>query len=83
VRTPDEDDWLKLKRLMRYIRKKIHMHLMIRAKIMNGIKWWVDASFATHDNCRVHTGATMSLEKGSVIGMSKKQKINMRISTES
>jgi hypothetical protein len=46
------------------------------------IKWWVDASFATQDNCRGHTGATMSLGKGSVIGMSKKQKINTHSSME-
>jgi hypothetical protein len=83
VREPDEDDWLKLKRLMRYIRGTIHMPLILRAESLNVIKWWVDASFATHDNCRGHTGATMSMGKGSVIGMSKKQKINTRSSTES
>jgi hypothetical protein len=36
----------------------------------------------THDDCLGHTGATMSLGKGSIIGMSKKQKINTRSSTE-
>jgi hypothetical protein len=78
VRTPDEDDWLKFKRLMRYIMSAIYMPLILRADSLNVIKWWVDASFATHDNCRGHTGATMSLGRGSVIGMSKKQKINTR-----
>jgi hypothetical protein len=82
VRDPGEDDWLKLKRLLRYIRGTIHMSLILRAESLNVIKWWLDASFATHDNCRCHTGATMSLGKGSVIGMSKKQKINTRSSTE-
>jgi hypothetical protein len=83
VREPDEDDWLKLKRLLRYIRGTIHMLLILRAESLNVIKWWVDASFATHENCRGHTGATMSLGKGSVIGLSKKQKINTHSSTES
>jgi hypothetical protein len=82
VRNPDEDDWLKLKRLPRYIRIIIHTPLILRAESLNMIKWWVDASFATHDNCRGHTGATMSLGKGPVIGMSKKQKINTKSSTE-
>jgi hypothetical protein len=59
------------------------MSLILRAESLNVIKWWVDASFATHDNCRGLTGATMSLGKGSVISMSKKQKINTRSSTES
>jgi hypothetical protein len=83
VRNPDEDDWSKLKRLLRYIRCTIHLPLILRADSLNVIKWWVDASFATHDNCRGHTGATMSLGRGSIIGMSKKQKINTRSSTES
>jgi hypothetical protein len=56
--------------------------LILRADRLNIIKWWFDASFATHDDCRGHTGATMSLVKGSIIRMSKKQKINTRSSTE-
>jgi hypothetical protein len=83
VREPDEDDWLKLKRLLRCIRGTIHMSLILGAESLNVIKWCVDASFATHDNCRSHTGAIMSLGKGSVIDTSKEQKINTRSSTES
>jgi hypothetical protein len=82
VRNPNEDDWLKLKWLLKYIRCTIHLPLILKAESLDVIKWWVDASFDTHDNCRGHTGATMSLGKGSVIGMSRKQKINNRSSTE-
>jgi hypothetical protein len=64
VREPDEDDWLKLKRLLRYIRGGIHMQFILREESLDAIKWWVDALFATHNNCRGHTGATMSLGKG-------------------
>jgi hypothetical protein len=42
----------------------------------------VDASFVTHDNFQGYTEATMSLGRGSVIGLSKKQKINTQSSTE-
>jgi hypothetical protein len=42
----------------------------------------VDASFTTHKDCRGHTGGTLSLGRGSIIGISKKQKINTRSSTE-
>jgi hypothetical protein len=83
VRELDKYEWLKLKRLLRYIRGTIHMLIILKAESLNVIKWWVDASFATHNNCRVHTGATMSLVKGSALGMSKKQKINTRRLTES
>jgi hypothetical protein len=35
-----------------------------------------------HGDCRGHTGAIMSLGRGSVIGMSKKQKLNTKSSTK-
>jgi hypothetical protein len=82
VRGPDEDDWQKLKRVLRYIKGTIYLPLILREDRLDIIKWWVDASNATNDDCRGHTGATMSLGKGSIIGMSKKQKINTRSSTE-
>jgi hypothetical protein len=50
VQSPDEDDWAKLKRLTRYIRSTIYMTLILRANSLSIIKWWVDASFAMHDN---------------------------------
>jgi hypothetical protein len=77
VRNPDEDNWLKLKRLLKYIRSTIHLPLILTAHSLNVIKWWVDASFTTHDNFRANIGVTMSLGKGSVIGMSKKQKTTL------
>ena len=46
------------------------------------VKWYVDASFAVHPDYRSHTGAVMTLGEGSVIAMSKKQKLNTRTSTE-
>ena len=46
------------------------------------IKWWVDASNAVHPNMRSHTGATMTLGKGSPYSISSKQKINTVSSTE-
>jgi hypothetical protein len=82
VRIPDEGDWGKLKRLLRYIRSTIYMPLILPVDSLNITKWWVDVSSAKHDNCRGHTGAMMSLGRISIIGMSKKQKINTRSSTE-
>ena len=43
---------------------------------------YVDASFAVHPDYRSHTGAVMTFGKGSPIGLSKKQKLNTRSSTE-
>jgi len=49
---------------------------------MTLMRWWVDASFATHPDYRSHTGAVLSLGKGGVISMSRKQRLNTKSSTE-
>ena len=58
------------------------MTLILIADNLNVVKWWVDASYASHDDMHGHTGVTMSLGRGSVISMSKKQKINAKSSTK-
>jgi N-acetylglucosamine kinase-like BadF-type ATPase len=81
VKSPDEDDWMKLKRLLKYTRGTIYMPLILKADSLNIVKRWVDASHATHGDCKGHTGATMSMGTGSITGILKKQKINTRSST--
>ena len=46
------------------------------------IKWYVDASYAVHPDYRSHTGAVMTMGRGAVQAMSRKQKLNTRSSTE-
>jgi len=83
VQAPDVDDFRKLGRCVRYLAlTKDTCPLTLEADDSHGIKWWVDASYAVHNDMRSHTGATMTLGKGSVISMSTKQKINTRSSTE-
>ena len=85
MRKPDEDDCKKLRRLIGYLKRTIKLPLILRADGVNLIKWWVDASYAAHDNMRGHTGGTMSMVKdgcGSIISISNKKKLNTKISTE-
>ena len=82
VQEPDEDDMKKLGRCLRYLRDTKHLSLTLEADAPLVIRWWVDASFAVHPNCRSHTGAAMSLGKGVAYSMSSEQKINTRSSTE-
>jgi hypothetical protein len=83
VKSPDEDDWMKLKRLLKYIMGTIYMPLILKADSLNIVKWWVDASYATRGDCKGNTGTNMSMGTGSITGISKKQKINTRSSKES
>ena len=80
---PDEDDYKKLTRLIRYLRHTLYMCLVLRKDDTDSIRWWIDASYATHPDMRGHTGATMSMGSGSVFSGSWKQKLVTRSSTES
>ena len=85
VRNPDEDDWKKLRRLLGYLKRTIKLPLILRADGVNVLKWWVDASYAAHDDMRGHTRGTMPMGKdgrGSIISISKRKKLNTKSSTE-
>jgi hypothetical protein len=82
VSKPDTDDYKKLTRCIKYLREYPRMPLTLSASKDGVIKWWVDASFAVHQNMRSHTGAVMMLGQGGLYNMSTKQKINTTSSTE-
>ena len=82
VKAPNEDDWRKLVRLMKYIKQTADDKLTLRADSCNVIKWYVDASFAVHPDFKSHTGAVMTMGSGAIQSMSRKQKLNTRSSTE-
>jgi hypothetical protein len=83
VKQPDEDDWGKLKRVLKYLNGTRRLKLTLSADSMSSIHWYVDASHQTHDDCRGHTGALMTLGRGATLSSSTKQKLNTKSSTES
>jgi hypothetical protein len=83
VQKPDEDDYKKLCRVIKYLQGTPDLPLVLAADDSGLIRWWVDASFAVHPDMKGHTGATMSLGNGSVYSTSSKQKLVARSSTES
>jgi hypothetical protein len=70
VKSPDEDDYKKLGRCMKYLRRNINPPLTLETDDMHVVKWWVDASFAVHPDMKSHTGATMLLGKGAAYSRS-------------
>jgi len=83
VKGPDNDDYKKLTRLVKYLRDTLEMPLTLEADKLNILKWWVDASYAVHPDMKSHTGAVLTLGKGAVHAASRKQKLNVISSTES
>jgi hypothetical protein len=82
VQHPTKHDHNKLARVIKYLRGTCKLVLCLSADNLNIIKWWVDASYAVHNDMRSHTGGTMSMGTGAVYSTSKKQKLNTKSSTE-
>jgi hypothetical protein len=93
VKNPNQADWEKLMRVMKYLngtRKRVMKYLdgtrseylTLSTDNLRVVKWYVDASFAVHPDFKSHTSAVMMLGKGAMQSIARKQKMNMRSSTE-
>ena len=82
VKRPDEDDWLKLRRVLRYLKGTRRLRLRLKIDNLDFITWLVDASHGVHRDMRGHTGAGLTLGEGAAITLCMKQKMNTRSSTE-
>ena len=80
---PDEDDYKKLIRMMQYLHGTKGMVLTLGASDEGIIRWWIDVSYAVHEDMKGHTGAALSLGKGAIYSGSWKQRLVSRSSTES
>jgi hypothetical protein len=69
--------------MIQYLRATKDDYLTLSANSLHNVRWWVDASYAVHPDMKGHTGGAMSLGRGVIYGTSKRQKLNMKSSTES
>jgi hypothetical protein len=82
VREPDVDDFKKLARVIKYLRRTKFLRLTLEATHLDQSHWLIDGAFAVHDDMKSHTGAFMTLGRGMMNGGSTKQKINTTSSTQ-
>ena len=82
VSKSDEDDWKKLKRLLEYLMHTKDEKRIISIDDLSISKWWIDASYAVHQDMKSQTGACMKMGKGALYTKSGKQKLTSRSSTE-
>jgi hypothetical protein len=82
VKSPNQSDYRKLTRVIKYLRLTISIPLVLGWDGTGQLRWSVDASFAVHKDMRSHTGAVLTLGQGALMSMSLKQKINTKSSTE-
>ena len=73
VKEPDEDDWKKLVRLLKYVNATLDLKLTLSANGTNVLKWWVDGSYAVHHDFKGHTGGTFTMGQGAITNISTKK----------
>ena len=77
------DDSEKLKRGCTYVKNTIKYKRIIGAKTISDLFTWIYAAYAVHNDMRRHTGGAISMGYVIIHGKYSKQKINVKISTES
>jgi hypothetical protein len=82
VKDPNQADWEKLMRAMKYLNGTRNDYLTLSADDLRVVKWYVDASFAVHPDFKSHTGAVMMLGKGAMQSIARKQTMKVQSSTE-
>ena len=82
VSKSDKDDWLKLKRVIAYVKCTIDDVRVIGASSLADIYTWIDAAYAVNPDMKSQTGGCMSLGVGVLHAKSNKQKLNVKSSTE-
>ena len=75
VKEPNEADWTKLIRLLKYLNGTRKDVLTLSAKDLRVIKWSVDVAFAVHPDFKSHTGGATSFGVRVVSSTSAKKSI--------
>jgi hypothetical protein len=83
VKRPDEDDWGKLPRVLQYLKGTRSLKLRITIDCLKEAKWYVDAAYNVHWDCKGQSDGAMKLGKGAVISSSTKQKTNSKSACKS
>jgi hypothetical protein len=82
VQQPDEDDYKKLARVIRYLRGTTDLDLRLSGDASKSLQKWADASNDFSSGFEGQPDANMSMGKGSVNIQSCKQKLMSRSSTD-
>jgi hypothetical protein len=69
-------------RVMKYLNGTKGENVTLSADNLRVVKWCADVSFAVHPDLKSHTGAMMTLGKGALQSIARKQKMNVYSTTE-
>jgi hypothetical protein len=83
VKEPDHDDWRKLISLLSYLKHTENLHFNFSGRDIKSLIWYIDGSYATHEDMKGQSGAVLLSGYCAVLFRSNKQKFNTRSSTKS
>ena len=61
-----------------YMKGTLYMKIQMRSDALNMIIWWVDESYGVHWVLKGHTGAMMSMGRGTIVNISRKAQVEHR-----
>ena len=67
---------------MKYLQETRYLPLILEDDDSSVLKWYIDGSFAIHNDMKSHTRITLTMAKGTIYGGSLKHKLNSKSSTE-
>ena len=73
VSNPDQEDYMKLGKVIKYLENTLNLTLRLEVDESNLLQWWVDGAYATHSDMKGQTGATFTMGHGSIYSNSLKQ----------
>ena len=85
VKSPDKDDWGKVKRALKYINGTRRLKLRIKIEGVEdliNLLWYIDGAHCVHWDSRGHGGAALMMGKGAMTSYSNRLRMNTRSSTE-
>jgi len=82
VKRPDMDDWMKMMRVLGYLKETINFELVISCEELKNLTWYIEGSYAVYDDMKGQNGLLLMIGKNAVLSRSNKQKVNTRSSTE-
>jgi hypothetical protein len=79
---PSFSDLAKLKRVGAYLNATKDLPLVLGSGIVKSVELYVDASYGVHVDGKSHTGAILTLGRGTILAFSSKQTIVTKSSSE-
>jgi len=77
VKDPRQQDWIKLRRMLQYIRGTIDLKRVVSLESSMKMDVYIDASHATHHDMKGQTGGCIMMGDGVIHGRSNNQKLNL------